>query len=88
MHVLSVLKERLFLNKLQFGFSDNMSTIDACMTLKEVVNHNIGKRSNVYAYFIDLSRAIDMVDHFHLGKKLLELGIPPDIVLYYLYVDI
>ena len=67
MHVFSVLKERLFLNKLKFGFSDNMSTIDACMTLKEVINHNIGKSSNVYAYFIDLSRAFDIVDNFHLG---------------------
>ena len=70
MHVFSVLKERLFLNKLQFGFFDNLFTIGACMTLKEVVNYNIGKRSNVYAYFIDLTRAFNMVDHFHLGKLL------------------
>ena len=44
MHVLSISKEKIHLNKLQFGFTEKMSTTDACMILKEVVSYNIGKK--------------------------------------------
>ena len=81
LHILTILKEKLYLNPLQFGFVNGMSTTDACMTLKEVVKTNLGKKSNVYANFIDLSKAFDMVDHFVLGEKLLEAGLPVDIVI-------
>ena len=35
----------------------------------------------VYANFVDLSKAFDLVDHFIFGRKLLESGLPCDIVI-------
>ena len=33
LHVLSILKEKINLNKLQFDFTEKMSTTDVCMIL-------------------------------------------------------
>ena len=80
-HKLSHLEENISLNKLQFGFSKNSSTTDACFLLKEVVGANMGEKGTVYASFIDLSKAFDMVDHAILIKKLIDSELAIDIVL-------
>ena len=45
LYILSILKEKISLNSLQFGFVSGMSTTDACMTLKEIVHTNMGKKA-------------------------------------------
>ena len=80
-HILSHLEEKISLNKLQFGFTKNSSTTDACFLLKEVVGANMGEKGAVYASFIDLSKAFDMVDHAILIKKLIDSELAIDIVL-------
>lgn len=79
-HMLNILSEKIFFNHRQFGFTRGISTSDTCFVLKEIMHeYSKSKRSGI-ATFIDLSKAFDKVDHFHLGKKLLERGLPLDIV--------
>ena len=87
MHILEFLKDKIKINGLQFGYADGLSTTDACLLLKEVINANIGNKSNVFCKFIDLSSAFDTVDHFLLAGKLLDSGLPISlitIICYYL----
>ena len=72
LHILTILKEKIPLNSLQFGFMDGVSTTDACLTLKEIINSYRGKKSCVFANFINLSKAFDLIDPFILCNKLLE----------------
>ena len=79
-HMLNILSEKIFFNHRQFGFSRGLSTTDNCFILKEVFHeYSKGKRKG-FATFIDLSKAFDMVDHFLFGHKLLDKGIPSDII--------
>ena len=81
LHILSVLEEKVHFNPRQFGFSKGNSTSDACYLLKETAHKYIKDRGKLYAVFVDLSKAFDMVDHCLLGQKMLEKSIPPDLVL-------
>ena len=64
------------LNDRQHGFRQNYSTVTACLTLKEtVINYNKAN-SDVYACFIDVSKAFDTVNHNILMRKLLNCGVP------------
>ena len=64
------------LNSRQHGFRSNYSTSSACLVLKETVHNYIKSNSDVYACFIDVSKAFDSVNHDILMKRLLECGIP------------
>ena len=78
-HMLEFIKERIHLDNQQFGFRSNSSTTDATFILKETITANLGHNSYVYGKFVDLSKAFDLVDHYKLGKKLLESGLPVDL---------
>jgi hypothetical protein len=71
----------------QHGFRKNYSTITACLTLKETISYYIKKNSNVYACFLDLTKAFDNVDHAILIEKLKVLKIPNYIlhIISYMY---
>ena len=47
----------------QHGFRPNHSTTTACAVLKETVSNYHKPNSDVYACFIDISKAFDSVDH-------------------------
>ena len=64
------------LNDRQHGFRSRYSTSTACYVLKETVLNYTRSSSNVYACFIDISKAFDSVDHNILMNKLLEYGMP------------
>ena len=78
--MLNVLSDKIFLNCRQFGYSRGVSTSEATLVLKETVYKYISKNQNVYALFIDLSKAFDRVNHFKLANILLKKNIPPDLV--------
>ena len=87
-HLLSIIEEKVNVSFNQFGFTKGNSTTDACFLLKEIINNNISKKSKVYAHFIDLSKAFDMVNYNLLINKLIDTGIPGDITkLIYVYLN-
>lgn len=79
-HMLNILSEKIFFNSRQFGFCNGISTSDPCLLLKEIVHDYTKEKNSCYAAFIDLSKAFDRVDHFILGEKLLDQGLPMDII--------
>ena len=81
MHILDILKEKLFFHFRQLGFSKHMSTNDAYFILRETVTLYTKGNGKAFAAFIDLSKAFDKINHNILGNNmLLERNIPPDIV--------
>ena len=70
----------------QHGFRPQHSTSTACLTLKEVVTKYNKRGSNVYAAFVDLSKAFDKINHYKLMDSLIDKGVPHfyvNILLYF-----
>ena len=79
-YLLNIIAEENSINPRQFGFSRGVSTTDTCFLLKEVVYEYSKSKKTAIIRFIDLSKAFDKVDHFELGKMLMNEDIPIDIV--------
>ena len=79
--MLDVLGEKVDFNKRQFGFTQGLSTTDACFLLRETIRSYIKRDSKAYVAFMDLSKAFEMVNHFKLGSISMERRLPPDLVL-------
>jgi hypothetical protein len=64
----------------QFGYKVGLGTDMCIFTFKEIVSYYHSLSTNVYACFIDASKAFDRVNHWHLFSKLLERGVPKLVV--------
>lgn len=69
----------------QFGFRAGLSTEDAILSLKHTVNYYVGRKTPIYACFLDLSRAFDLVSYDKLWTKLGDAGVSPDVVAIFSY---
>ena len=78
--ILEKYKHLLQSNDNQFGFKAGHGTDLCVFTLKEIVDYYTLYSSNVYACFIDASKAFDRVNYWHLFSKLLSRGVPKLIV--------
>ena len=73
---LSKFKSVLESNDHHFGFKRKHGTDFCVFSLKQVIDFYTTNCTNVYACFLDASKAFDKVNHFYLFKALLRRGIP------------
>jgi hypothetical protein len=62
------------LSSSQFGFQRGKSANDAIVYLTEKIRLELDRGNNVYAAFLDLSKAFNSIDHIVLKEKLKEIG--------------
>jgi hypothetical protein len=72
-------RNALYLNTspLQFAFKKSSGTAMCTLILKEVVKHYLDQQSDVFACFLDASKAFDRVKHDELFSLLQNRGVPP-----------
>lgn len=70
------LDKSIHLHDNQFGFRSGLSTETAILSLKHAVRYYRDRGTPVYACFLDLSKAFDLVSYDILWKKLDEAGLP------------
>lgn len=72
--LVNYLQSNNIINRNQFGFIANSSTISACSQLVTQIEHNLDKGNVVIALFVDIRKAFDCVNHQLLLIKLNQLG--------------
>ena len=73
----------------QFGFKKGHSTMACVWAFKEVVLYYVFRGSDVFACFLDCSKAFDTVNYAVLFQKLIDCGIPRNYLrlLFYCYTS-
>lgn len=79
------LEKNIHLHDAQFGFRSGLSTEAAVLCLKHTVRHYTDRGTPVYACFLDLSRAFDLVSYDLLWKKLYNLSVPGALIELFKY---
>lgn len=69
----------------QFGFKAGLSTETAILCLKQAVRYYTDRGTPVYACFLDLSRAFDLVCYDILWQKLNALSMPEELTHIFKY---
>ncbi|KAJ8725106.1 hypothetical protein PYW07_016064 [Mythimna separata] len=75
----SCLNNYIHLHDAQFGFRPGLSTESAILGLKHTVQYYKDRGTPVYACFLDLSKAFDLVSYDVLWRKMGDRGIPAEI---------
>lgn len=79
------LSKHLKIHDAQFGFRPQLSTECAILSLKHTVRYYTERSTPVYAAFLDLSRAFDLVRYDILWCKMREAGVPDAITNVFQY---
>lgn len=74
------LNKHIKLHDNQFGFRPGLSTESAIMGVKHAVKYYTDRRTAVYACFLDLSGAFDLVSYDILWKKLNDTQLPTEVI--------
>ncbi|CAG9133706.1 unnamed protein product [Plutella xylostella] len=74
------LANRLRLDDAQFGFRPGLATDSAIFSLKHTVKYYTERGTSVYACFLDLSRAFDLVNYNLLWEKLKNADVNSNVV--------
>ncbi|XP_047997279.1 uncharacterized protein LOC125234903 [Leguminivora glycinivorella] len=73
------IQEGCVIDDAQFGFRPGLSTDSAIMSLKHTVNYYTSRETTVYACFLDLSKAFDLVNYEVLWNKLRNTTVPMEV---------
>ena len=84
MAILSIFKDYLQLDDLQFGYQAQVSSSMCTWMVHETISYFHRNGSEVFTCLMDISKAFDTVKHSVLFQKLLEQGLPVIIVRYLL----
>ncbi|PZC80655.1 hypothetical protein B5X24_HaOG214222 [Helicoverpa armigera] len=76
------LTQSVVLEDAQFGFRPGLSTESAILVLKHTVRYYTDRNTPVYAAFLDLSRAFDLVNYGKLWDKLRREGLPEGVNIF------
>ncbi|XP_069361132.1 uncharacterized protein [Maniola hyperantus] len=79
------LKEHILIHDAQFGFRPGVSTDCAILSLKHTVRYYTDRSTPVYAAFLDLSKAFDLVRYDILWAKLTDAGVPQEVINIFKY---
>jgi hypothetical protein len=80
------LSQNVSLNDAQFGFRSGMSTESAVLCLKHTVRYYTDRNTPVFACFLDLSKAFEMVSYNILWNKMkTKTDLPPEIINMFRY---
>ena len=82
--IITLFKENLFFDDLQFGYQSEVSTSMCTWLATETISYFTRNGSEVFTCLMDMSKAFDTVQHSCLFKKLLDQGMPPIIVRFIL----
>lgn len=81
----SRLENHLNLHDAQFGFRPGLSTESAIASVKHAVRYYTDRRTPVFACFLDLSKAFDLVSYDVLWRKLGDRGVPNGVLSIFKY---
>jgi exonuclease III len=80
------LEKHLNLHDAQFGFTPGLSTESAILCLKQTVQYYTARNTPVYACYLDLSKAFDLVNYDKLWLKLhSETRLPVEVISLFRY---
>lgn len=79
------LDKYIHLHDAQFGFRAGLSTEAAVLCLKHAVRYYTDRKTPVYACFLDLSKAFDLVSYDLLWQKLRAASVPHELVELFKY---
>jgi hypothetical protein len=68
------------MSKLRLGFGQKMSTVDNVFVLNSLINHVLNQGKQLFALFVDFSKAFDYVVREKLWYKLIKLGLRGNIL--------
>ena len=87
--VLEIFENELTSSHFQFAYKSAFSTSLCTFITKETIEYYLNNGSNVYATFLDCTKAFDLVKHVNLFRILIDKGICPLIIrlLLNMYVD-
>ncbi|KAL0894745.1 hypothetical protein ABMA27_013279 [Loxostege sticticalis] len=76
------LDKHVSLNDAQFGFRPGLSTESAILCLKRTVQYYTARKTPVFACYLDLSKAFDLVAYHRLWDKMRsETSLPEEVIL-------
>ena len=84
--IIMLFGDKLGLDELQFSYQKNCSTTMCTWLVVESVSHFSRNNSDVFACFMDMKKAFDMVKHSSLFKKLSERQLPPIVIRLLLFM--
>ena len=74
-------KKYLTTSERKFGFKSQIGCTNAIFSVRKVIEHFVNNDSTINVCCLDISKALDRVNHYGLFLKLMDRGVPINLVL-------